>query len=440
MAQAQIINLGYQAREQFVPLHTRTQRWACVVSHVRAGKTVSALMDLIDAALRCKLPDPRFAYVAPYYAQAKDVAWMYLKRFTAPIPGATSHEQELRVDFPNGGRVRLYGADNYDRMRGIYLDGVVLDEPADFHPAAWPEVIRPRLSDRGGWATFIGTPKGRNAFYDVYDYARHNPQEWFSLVLRASETGILDANELADARKSLTPEQYEQEYECSFDAAILGAYFGREMAEAEKRGRICSLDRVSRYPIQTAWDLGMGDSTAIWVFQVVPDGIHVIDHIENHNQTLAYYANELKARGYVGGTDWLPHDAKVRSIETGRTRVETLVSLGRKVALVPDHKLDDGISAARLTLSKVWFDSDKCKYGMECLRQYRSDYDEKAKVFKNTPKHDWASHTADAFRYMAMAYRELVPVARAKPKTKVEFPAITVNDLLRSSTPDRKWT
>ena len=153
------VALGYKPRPQFVPFHQREQRWACAVTHVRAGKTVSCIMDLVDASIRCKLPEPRFAYVAPYFAQAKDVAWTYLKRFTAPIPGAVPHEAELRVDLPNGGRVRLYGADNYNRMRGIYLDGVVLDEPADFHPAAWPEVIRPRLSDRNGWAAFIGTPK-----------------------------------------------------------------------------------------------------------------------------------------------------------------------------------------------------------------------------------------------------------------------------------------
>lgn len=442
MAQAQIIDLGYKAREQFVPLHMRTQRWACVVSHVRAGKTVSALMDLIDAALRCTKPDPRFAYVAPYYTQAKDVAWMYLKRFAAPIPGTTTHEQELRVDFPNGGRVRLYGADNYDRMRGIYLDGVVLDEPADFHPAAWPEVIRPRLSDRGGWATFIGTPKGRNAFFDIFDYARNHPQEWFSLVLRASETGILNAEELADARKSLTPEQYEQEYECSFDAAILGAYYGREIADAERSGRITHVPYDPHVPVFTAWDLGKGVNMAVWVFQIVGNEIHVIDYIEGeHSDGIPQIVKRLRDLPYRIEADWVPHDARATEIGVGKTRIETLFKLGRSPRLVPAHKVMDGINAARIALPRVWFDKEKCEDGLEALRQYAAEYDDKMRAFKDNPRPThWSNHAADAFRYLTMASIELVPKAKPKVIKSVEFPAITVNDLIRASgSNDRKW-
>ena len=154
-----------------MPLHLRETRWGIVVAHRRAGKTVACVMDLIDDALRCPLPNPRFAYIAPYYAQAKDVAWQYVKQYGSRIPDAQTNESELRLDLPNGGRVRLYGAENYDRMRGIYLDGAVLDEAGDMDPRAWPEVIRPTLSDRGGRATFIGTPKGRNSFFDIYETA-----------------------------------------------------------------------------------------------------------------------------------------------------------------------------------------------------------------------------------------------------------------------------
>ena len=442
MAKVQHIDLGYLARPQFVPLHMRKQRWACVVSHVRAGKTVSCLMDLVDAALRCQKPDPRFAYVAPYYTQAKDVAWMYLKRFTAPIPGATTHEQELRVDLPGGGRVRLYGADNYDRMRGIYLDGVVLDEPADFHPAAWPEVIRPRLSDRGGWATFIGTPKGRNAFFDVYEYARTNPQEWFSLVLRASETGILSADELADARKSLTPEQYEQEYECSFDAAILGAYYGREIADADRQGRITHVPYDPHAPCFTAWDLGKGVNMAIWVFQLVGDKIHVLDFIEGeHADGIPHMVERLRELPYPIAADWVPHDAQITEIGTGRTRVETLFKLGRKPRLVPGHKVMDGIHATRLALPRVYFDREKCAEGIEALRQYASEYDDKMRAFKDNPRPThWSNHAADAFRYVNMASIEITPAAKPKKLTKVNFPAITANDLVRmSGQRDRRW-
>lgn len=422
------VKIPYTPRAQFRDFHDRGQRWACIVAHRRAGKTVACINELIKAALTCQRQEPRFAYVAPYYTQAKDVAWTYLKRFAAPIPGTETNESELRVDFPNGGRVRLYGADNFDRLRGLYLDGVVLDEPADMDPRAWPEVIRPALSDRQGWATFIGTPKGRNGFWEVWELAGQD-DSWFRAMLRASETGLVAQAELDDARKMLTPEQYEQEFECSFEAAILGAYYGKEVADAERAKRITSVPYEPELPVHTAWDLGMGDSTAVWFFQIAPDGVRFIDHYENHNQPLAHYAGVLQAKGYRYADDWVPHDAKVRELGTGRTRVETLKELGRKPRLVPDHKLMDGINAVRVGFHRFWFDEVKCRFGLEALRQYRTEYDEKAKAFKNNPKHDWTSHTADALRYAAMAWRELSPeripedslAALLRPKTLNEI-------------------
>lgn len=364
--------------------------------------------DLVDAALRCTKPNPRFAYIAPLFVQAKDVAWGYIKQFTAPIPGVQFNEAELRVDLPNGGRIRLYGADNYDRLRGLYLDGVILDEYADMDPRAWSEVIRPALADRQGWAVFIGTPKGRNAFYDVWERAKAAP-DWFALMLRASETRLLPDAELEGARAEMSPEQFEQEFECSFEAAITGAYYGLSLADADRGGRITALPVEPALPVHTVWDLGVGDSTAIWFFQVSSADVRVVDFYENHGQGLPHYASVLASKGYRYGDDWVPHDAKVRELGTGRTRVETLLQLGRKPKLVPDHKLMDGINAVRQTLPRVWFDDVRCRDGIEALKQYRSEYDEKARVFKDTPKHDWTSHAADAFRYLCMAYREMKP-------------------------------
>jgi hypothetical protein len=180
-------------------------------------------MDLIDAAMRSKKGDGRFAYMAPTYTQAKDTAWGYLKRFTNEIPGVEQRESDLMVIFPNGARVRLYGAENYDRLRGTFADGMVSDEHADIDPRAWPEVLRPSLADRHGWAVFIGTPKGRNDFFRVHEHATIDPN-WFSLVLRASETGILPQHELDDVRDMMTVEQYAQEMECSFNAAIIAHF------------------------------------------------------------------------------------------------------------------------------------------------------------------------------------------------------------------------
>ena len=422
MATEQRIRLPYAPRRVFLPYHARTKRWSCIVAHRRCGKTVACINDTIKKAIIIERPHGRYAYVAPFLAQAKEVAWEYLKRYAAPII-TDKNEGELWVELINGSRIRLHGADNPDRLRGNYLDGVVMDEFGDMRPSIWGEVIRPMLADRGGWATFIGTPKGRNEFAKVFERSQSNP-DWFSAMLRASQTGILPEDELASALEDMTPEQYEQEFECSFDAAITGAYFGKEMAQADREGRIRDLHYDPDLPVHTSWDLGIGDPTAIWFWQITGQEIRIIDHYENSGQAIPHYVKEIQSRNYKQGIDWVPHDAKIRSAETGRTRVETLISLGREPRLVPDHKLMDGINATRLILSRCWFDRTKCADGIEALRQYRADFDEKAKTFKDRPRHDWTSHSADAFRYMAMAYREVEaepPVRKAPPVLLTEL-------------------
>ena len=379
-----------------------------------AGKTVACIMDLVDAALRCEKPNPRFAYIAPFYAQAKDVAWAYFKQFTAPIPGVEVHESELRIDLPNGARLRLYGADNYNRMRGVYFDGAVLDEYGDMDPRAWAEVIRPILSDRRGWATFIGTPKGRNHFYEIWQAAKENPSEWFTLMLRASETGLLPPEELEDARKVMTPEQYEQEYECSFDAAILGAYYGREMQRLEAEGRIRSVPYDPSLPVYTGWDLGLDDATAIWFVQVAGAEVRVIDYLETNNEALSSIARSLlNERPYMYGEHYLPHDAEIRELMTAKSRKETLESLGvRPVRVAPRQNVEEGINAVRNLLPRCVFDEKKCARGIEALRNYQREWDDKLKTFRKTPRHDWASHGADAFRDLAIS---LSPRAKPQP-------------------------
>lgn len=215
------IVIDYRPRSVFSPFHDRSQRWACIVAHRRCGKTVACIQDLQRDALRCDKPEPRFAYIAPLLRQAKDVSWTYLRGASSPLLpfGAKANESELRVDYPNGGRVRLYGADNPDSLRGIYLDGVVLDEYADMDPSLWSEVIRPALADRQGWAAFIGTPKGQDGFYRIWREALANPNEWLALSLPASKTGILPPEELAAARAAMSEAHYRREFECSFDEA-----------------------------------------------------------------------------------------------------------------------------------------------------------------------------------------------------------------------------
>jgi phage terminase large subunit len=407
MASRTEIIIPYAPRKIFLPLHERQQRFAAIVAHRRAGKTVAEVNDKIRSVMICPLPNPRVAYIAPFYKQAKAVAWTYAKQYGLCIPGATANESELRIDFPNGGQYRLYGADNPDALRGIYLDDVTLDEPADMNPRLWPEVIRPALVDRKGRASFIGTPKGRNEFFQICEYAKKSP-DWLFMCLRASETNLIPEDEIEELRASMTPEQYEQEFECSFSAAILGAYYGREMAEAERSGRICSVPYDKNAKVNTAWDLGYSDDTAIWFYQVVSGEIHIIDFYCNSGRDIDHYADLIKDRKYNYGTHWLPHDAKAKTLASGGKSIQEQLSqhLGwGNIRIVPQLSLEDGIQAARKAFPRMYFDS-KCESGLEALRQYQREWDDDRKCFREQPRHDWTSHPADAFRYLAIAWSE----------------------------------
>lgn len=415
------VTIPYVPRPQFVPFHNRTQRWAWIVAHRRYGKTVGCINDLIKDALTCPHKDPRAAYIAPYYRQAKDVAWNYLKFFAMHVPGADPHESELRVDFPNGGRVRLYGADNYDAMRGIYLDSAVLDENGDMNPKVFPEVIRPALSDRKGRATFIGTPKGRNGFYEIGHGSAENsiagalnsPHEWFSLILKASETGIIAQSELDDARAMMTPEQYAQEYECSFDAAIVGSYYGKDLADLQSSGRITGVPWDKSLLVDTAWDLGIDDQTSVWFFQIVGHEVRVIDHYSVNNQGLDETAKVVRSKPYTYGMHYLPHDIEIRELMSGKSRRDSLEGLGVRPINV-GVRMDpvERVNATRMLLPRCIFDAMKCKQGIESLKHYRREYDDKNKTFKARPLHDWSSHDADAFGEYAANFRERSLVSR----------------------------
>lgn len=401
------VTIPYKPRPQFEPYHNRTERFAKIVAHRRFGKTVGCINDKIRAAVTNPraFPPPRYAYIAPTYTQAKDVAWGYLKHYAGAIPGLEVSESELWVQFPhNGARVRLYGADNYDRMRGGYNDGVTVDEPAQMDPRAWPTVIRPTLSDYQGWATFIGTPEGRNWFYAVdRDENGAEQADWFRLVLKASETGILPEHELASARKMLTPEQYEQEYECSFEAAIVGSYYGKLMAQAETDKRITGVPHEPTVRTWTAWDLGIRDATAIWFCQVVGREIHLVDYYEATGVDLGHYVREIIGKPYIYDGHIVPHDAQAKELGTGKSRLEVLESLGlRNLTVAPMHRVEDGINASRTLIPRCWFDATKCARGVDALKLYRAEFDEKLQALKPRPVHDWSSHAADAFRYLAM--------------------------------------
>jgi len=403
---AKVITIDYKPRAQSVAYHDRTQRWACTVAHRRFGKTVREINELVKAAVTCGKDEPRFAYIAPYYSQAKAIAWDYLKRYTAPIRSKPPMESELSVTLLNGARVRLFGADNPDALRGLYLDGVVLDEYGDMRPTIWGEIIRPLLTDRMGWASFIGTPKGKNHFHAMAEHARNSP-DWFYQEMRASETGIIPTAELEDARKQMTAEQYAQEFECAFDVPALGAIYAKELAAAHAEQRITSVPLDKAGLVHTAWDLGVGDDTCIWFFQTIGREIHLIDYYSTNGQPITHYLSVLSKRGYDYGKHFVPHDAEARERWSAGTMTQVAEAQGFRMEVLPREDVEQGINAARMILNRCWFDQGKCQAGIDSLMNYRREYNEKLGQFKPTPLHDWASHGADAFRYLAMSLEKV---------------------------------
>ena len=410
-----------------------THRFGVAVCHRRFGKTVLAVNQLLKCALTSRKERPRFAYLGPTYRQAKANAWDYITHFSEPVPGRSANVSELRVDFAhNGSQIRVYGADNPDSLRGIYLDGVVLDEYGLMPPNVWGEVLRPALSDRGGWAFFVGTPAGRNQFYSLihgdgreWAGAKTNP-DWFFAEYRASSTGYIPEDELINARKTMTADEYAQEYECSFEAAIKGAIYAAELEAIRTQGRITTVQHDPALPVDTDWDLGIGDSMAIWFSQSLRSGeVRLIDYHEASGEGFPYYAKMLGAKPYVYGKHWAPHDISVRELGSGKSRLEVAKGFGLHFEVTPrltgaaGFEVEEGIHAARMLLPRCWFDAEKCRAGLEALTNYRRDYNQRLQEFKATPIHDWASHGADAFR--GLAVRHQVPVVE-RERTRARLP------------------
>ena len=269
-------------------------------------------------------------------------------------------------------------------------------------PRAWPEVIRPALTDRQGWAAFIGTPRGNNHFAELWDRAKLDP-DWFTLQLKASETGLLSAAELADARRVMSADQYAAEYECSFAAAIIGAYYARELEAADADKRIGRVPYDPAALVTTAWDLGFGDSTAIWFAQIIGRSVNIIDYLSSNGVGLDWYAKQLTARPYVYHRHILPHDGAKGELIAGSTIMGSLRGLlGSNVEVLPRVSIEDGINAARVLFAKCYFDAEKCQLGLKALRNYHRAWNDKRAVFADKPEHDWSSDGADAFRYLAM--------------------------------------
>lgn len=396
-----VIRLDYTPRPYQKIIHDDESRFKVIVLHRRAGKTVLAIQQLIKDMCMCPHKNPRGAYIAPLYSQAKRVAWQYLQDFTRPIPGMIFNQSELTAIFPNGARISLLGADNPDNLRGVYLDSVVMDEFAQMQPRMFSEVVRPALADRKGSAIFIGTPQGHNNFYDLYQKAK-NMDDWSRYLLKWDDTNILDPEEVQAAKAEMQEAEFEQEFECSWSAAIRGAYYAKEMNKAH----IGKVPFDNTIPVITSWDLGMSDSTFIWFWQVVGAEIRAINTMEFQSTGLTEIVREIDKLPYKYSQHILPHDVKVRELGTGKSRKEVLESLGVNVTVAPSLPLIDGIDATRNMIPRMSFDEDNCSSGIEALKQYRTDYDDKGQVFRTTPLHNWCSHASDSARYFAITRHE----------------------------------
>ena len=416
--------LPYTPRPLQWRFHEERTRFCVLLCHRRFGKTVAAINDLIREALRRGGADWRSAYAAPFYGQAKSVAWDYLKKFSSPIPGTSFNESELRCDLPNGARIRLFGTDNANALRGMYLNDLVLDEPADMNRAVWTQVLRPMLADRQGRALFCGTPKGtENLLYEVWQQAgKDTSGEWSRFRFPASETGYLPEDELAAARRGMDESEYRQEFECSFAAALRGAYYAALLDQAENAGRLRDLLIDPALPVHTAWDLGMDDATAIWFFQIEPSGDwRFVDYHEASGEGLSHYAKVLQDRGYVYGNHIGPHDIRVRELGTGKSRLEIAAGLGIKFEVAPSFPVADGIDAVRRMIPRMWFDAKRCGDGIKALRSYRREWQEKYSVYAIRPRHDWTSHAADAMRYAVTGFRTAPDMRNVRRKARTEY-------------------
>lgn len=443
MAACARIVIPYAPRRQFVAYHETDRRFCASVAHRRAGKTVARINKLIRKAVECKLHRPRFGYLAPYLVQAKEIAWVYLQDFAKPLTdlGGKVNESELSVTLPhNKAIIRLYGAENAQRMRGLYFDGLVVDEAQGIPKSTLTTILLPCLADRQGWLDCSGTPKGwGNLLGALVKLARTNPREWFLQILRASETGILPESELALQRGLLDDNEYAQEYECDFDAAITGAIYGKQMSAAEREGRIGSVEPEPGVPVHTAWDLGYDDATAIWWWQVIAGReLRILAYYENSCEEIAHYCDILDEKrqelNIRYGKHFVPHDAKNKLLAAGgRSIVQQAYDLGVKMTAVPATSQQNSIEALRKTLKSCWFDAQRCDDGLDALRQYQFEFDEDKKVYRSKPRHDWASHGSDAMEIIGQVWRKPIKEDPAPPPRF--FPNVQANELFKVDQP-----
>jgi hypothetical protein len=409
-----MITLPYVPREYQIPTwaarHGGIKR-SVKVWHRRAGKDLDDFNYTLDQMLRRV---GNYWHVYPYYAQARKAIWegktkdgtSYLD-FVPPELIASRDKQQMSFQLKNGSIWRLVGADNPDSLVGAGPVGVVYSEYSLQKPSV-SEYIRPMILENDGWEAYNFTPRGENHAYKLLEMAKDNPN-WYVSILTVDDTGVITQAQIDEERKQGKSEEIiQQEYYCSFKGSIEGAYFAAEMRKAALENRITDVPHDGAVPVYTFWDLGYNDTTAIWFIQADRGGAYrIIDYYENNGESLAHYSRVLEEKRQTLGYDirplQFPHDGDSHSVQTGKSPAQVMRDLRWQVDVLPrtNDKLVD-IDAARMILNKCWFDKNRCKDGIEALKQYRKEYDENRKVFKSRPLHDWSSNAADAFMQFAV--------------------------------------
>ena len=394
-----------------------------VVWHRRAGKDLTAIN---LCACKAFQRVGTYWHVLPTYKQGRAIVWDGMdgkgRPFIDAFPDSlVTHRNnvEMQVSLANGSKYRVVGSDNVDSLVGTNPVGVVFSEYSLQDPHAW-DYIRPILAENGGWALFIFTPRGRNHGYTLHEMAKRNPN-WYASTLSIEVTGAVDEAIIADERASgMAEELIQQEYYCSFEAPLVGAYYSVQMENARRENRITKIPWEPLLPVHTFWDLGMDDHTTIWFMQEYGMEYRFIDYYANSGEGLAHYAKELRSKEYVYGKHYAPHDIEVRELSTGISRRRAAKALGINFSVVKKHDVADGIEAVRNVLPRCWFDEEKCGPGIEGLKSYRKEYNEIMKTYSSTPVHDWASHPADAFRMFGWSAQDKSRGKQKKRKTQAE--------------------
>ena len=403
------VTLPFAPRPWQVPLVNDKAKRIVAVVHRRAGKSTALMWRGIRRCLVERRPLPRVVHILPYGVMwSRTGLWDALTQAVRDIPGAEVRKASMSIAFANGAVFQCGGADNPDSWRGGYADECIIDEFDDTPQTMVPLVIEPMLADRDGTLVRSGTPKGRGLLQTAYDRARVTVG-YSTYLLDYTKTDALSIEAIARLREEMSEEEFEQELMCSFNAPNSGSYYGKILDQAERDGRICAVSHDPALKVWTAWDLGIDDATAIWCVQITRGGEwRLIDYIEDSGAGLDHYVRLLQQRPYVYERHLLPHDAEVRELGSGRSRTETLHSLGvRPTRTVRQHSIADGINAVRMVLPRAWFDAERCAKGIHALRHYRREWNEAAQTWRSAPVHDHASHGADAMRYLCLGVREV---------------------------------